>query len=200
MFSTNKDQKQSLSFFDRLFGHWWMMFIEGILMIAVGIVIAAVPGFRTLTILIRLVGIERLIVGFFYLILSLRDPIAGILISGQALANLILGFFLALMPGFFLSIFIFLVAIWAFISGIGMIVQNRGPQRLTSRTVVGILLIAFGLFAGISPGHTANVLVLVFAVMIIVFGGYLLNRSTDMRKTEKKIAEDEKGYDDYTIE
>lgn len=200
MFSTNKDHKQSLSFFDRLFGHWWMMFIEGVLMIAVGIVIAVVPGFRTLTILIRLVGIERLIVGFFYLILSLRDPIAGILISGQAFANLILGFFLALMPGFFLSIFIFLVAIWAFISGIGMLVQNRGPQRLTSRTVIGILLIAFGLFAGISPGHTANVLVLVFAVMIIVFGGYLLNRSVDMRKTEKKIAEDEKGYDDYTIE
>ena len=103
---------------------------------------------------------------------------------------MILGFFLALMPGFFLSIFIFLVAIWAFISGIGMLVQNRGPQHLTSRTVVGILLIAFGLFAGISPGHTADALVLVFAVMIIIFGGYLLNRSSEMHKTEKKIAEE----------
>lgn len=200
MFSKNKDQKQNLSFFDRLFGHWWMMLIEGILMIVVGIVIAAVPGFRTLTILIRIVGIERLIVGFFYLILSLRDPIAGVLISGQAFVNLILGFFLSLMPGFFLSIFIFLVAIWAFISGIGMLVQNRGPQHLTSRTVIGILLIAFGLFAGISPGHTADLLVLVFAAMMIIFGGYLLNRSSDMHKIEKKIAEDEKGYDDYTIE
>jgi uncharacterized membrane protein HdeD (DUF308 family) len=199
MFS-NHNKTQKYGFFEKLYGHWWMMLIEGILMIVLGALIAVIPGFRTLTVIIRLVGLERLIIGFFYLILSLRDPISGFIISGQAFVNLFLGFFLALMPGFFLSFFIFLLALWAFIAGIGMLINNRGEAHLTSRTVVGILLIVFGILAAVNPNQIAQIMVLIFAVLLIVFGGYLLNRSASMHQTEKQIEKDRKGYDDYTIE
>ncbi|MGN0193756.1 MAG: HdeD family acid-resistance protein [Pseudoramibacter sp.] len=199
MFSKHKDTRK-FGFLEKLYGHWWMMLIEGILMIVLGALIAVIPGFRTLTVIIRLVGLERLIIGFFYLILSLRDSVSGFIISSQALVNLIIGFFLALMPGFFLSFFIFLLALWAFIAGIGMLINNRGDDHLSSRTIVGVLLIVFGVLAAVNPHQTAQIIVLIFAVMLIVFGGYLLNRSAAMHQTEKQIEKDRKGYDDYTIE
>lgn len=109
-------------------GHknWWLLLLEGIVSVIVGIFVLAMPG-ATLTILIYLVAIWAIITGFFEFIASLVSSWAipgKVFIGVTGVISFVLGVIILIYPLISLVAMIWLIAIYAFVIGLTLTISS----------------------------------------------------------------------------
>ncbi len=186
--------------FKNWFGKWQALLIEGILMAGLGAVILFLPGFHILSAVIRLIGIERLIVGVIALFAARRPD--GAWSAGRGVFNLAIGFVLAVMPGFVVGFFLALAGFWAIAAGLGMLLAGAvfGPFWGTLRMIAAAALFVFGLAAIFNPSGFIQFFVTILAVVCVIIGLWMISAALKLRQEAKTLQEEAEGYTDYTVE
>lgn len=172
---------------DALARNWWALALRGVLAIVFGIIAVLLPG-AALFALVILFGAYSLVDGIFAIVASLRAaqvherwlPLMLMGIAG-VLAGLITWFY----PGITAIVLLYLIAVWAIVTGVFEIVAafqlRRHIQGELLWLLAGLISIVFGLFILARPGAGALSVIWVIAVYAIAFGIMLLGLAFRLR-------------------
>lgn len=190
---------------DKAYGRWWMMLLEGLCLIAICGLTLFMPN-ATLAFLVMVIGIYRIAMGVFYLIVGIANRVeygTGNGFSfGRGIVDLAVGAVFLIWPDFIISAFLIIVAIWAVIMGIILLVMggsSEGFGRII-KIVIGVLLIAFGIFTFINPGTQAVFFLVILGIVLGILGFFFVVQSFSMKKSYKAMKKLNEGYKDYDIQ
>jgi uncharacterized membrane protein HdeD (DUF308 family) len=112
--------------------HWWVLLLEGLLGIAIGVITFQAPEV-TATVLILYIGFWAMATGVLRIILAvrLRKEIKGewwMALSG--LAGIVFGLFMVARPGAGALAVLWLVAIWAVVGGVCLVIFSFKVKAL----------------------------------------------------------------------
>jgi uncharacterized membrane protein HdeD (DUF308 family) len=181
-----------------LVGNWWTFVLRGVLAVLFGIFAMAMPGMALLTLVLAFGfyaafdGILNIIAAFRRTGAAMQTPWWALLVSG--VLGLVAGVIALLLPGITALALLFLIAGWAFVTGILEIIaairlrkQIRGEWMLI---LSGVLSVLFGVLAAIFPGAGALALVLWIGAFAIVYGVILIALGFRLRRWARRVAED----------
>ncbi len=203
----NQSEAKSLGvdLLERSYGKWWLMLLDGLCFVALSI-FAIFNSQLAITLLVFIFGIYRGIMGAIYIIAALvirkhNGSDVGFSL-GRGLFNLILSAIFLLLPNVIVSFFIFIIGIWAIITGIFLLVisANSGKVGKVVKIVVGVAMIAFGIYAFVDPMGPAGMIVTIVGIAFGIVGVFLVLQSIVMKRTFTQIKQVKKGYTDYHIE
>ncbi len=153
---------------------WWLVLLEGIIALIVGLFLIFYPGITTVT-LITVLGIFWLFGGIFALVGLIIDRsnwgwklLSGILGILAGLAILAYPYYSSI---FLLSFFVIMIAIWAIIYGAVRLAWGFKGGGWGS-ALLGILIIFLGILLLVNPLSGAVVLPWIFGILAI-FGGVM---------------------------
>ena len=153
---------------------WWLVLLEGIIALIVGLFLIFAPGITTVT-LITVLGIFWLFGGIFALVGLFVDRsnwgwkmLSGVLGIPAGLAILAYPYYSTI---FLLSFFVIMIAIWAIIYGAVRLAWGFKGGGWGS-AVLGILIVILGTLLLVNPLSGAIVLPWIFGILAI-FGGVM---------------------------
>lgn len=172
---------------DVLARNWWVIALRGVLAIVFGIVAILLPG-AALFALVIVFGAYSLVDGIFAVVASLRaaqthERWLPLLFMGVAgvLAGLVTWFY----PAITAIVLLYVIAVWAIITGIFEVVAafqlRRQLQGEVLWLIAGLISILFGLFILWRPGAGALSVIWVIAVYAIAFGMFLIGLAFRLR-------------------
>jgi uncharacterized membrane protein HdeD (DUF308 family) len=140
-----------------LVGNWWVLALRGALAILFALVAFFLPGV-TVTALVLVFGAYAFVDGIFALIAGLRAArhhgrSAPLLIEG--VLNLVIGILVFLWPIAALVTLIYMIAIWAVVTGVVLIVAGIALIRHSGEWLLilgGIISVLFGIVLFFAPG------------------------------------------------
>ena len=162
-----------------LIGNWWALALRGVAAILFAVIAFVWPEI-TAAALILLFGVYALVDGIFALVGGLRAAqhhgrSTALLVEG--IINLVIAVILFIWPGPALVALIYLIALWAVITGIAMVVGGMALVRLSGELLLvvgGLLSILLGivLFAHPAVGVVAlswwlGAYALLFGIMLV---------------------------------
>jgi uncharacterized membrane protein HdeD (DUF308 family) len=162
-----------------LVGNWWALALRGALAILFALVAFFLPGI-TATILVLIFGAYALVDGIFALIAGLRAArhhgrSAPLLIEG--ILNLLIGVLVLLWPVAALVTLIYLIAIWAVITGVLLIAAGIALIRHSGEWLLivgGIVSVVLGIVLFFAPGAGIVAISWWLGVYALLFGIALL--------------------------
>ena len=168
--------------------NWWAVALRGVVAILFGILAIAVPGV-TLGVLILLWGIYAVVDGIFAIVSGVRaarrNERWGVLIV-EGVADIIAGVIAVFLPVAAAIAFIYLFAVWAFITGI---IELAAAIRLRREIagewllgLTGVLSILLGIYVAVFPGIGLLGLIWAIGVYAIVIGIMMLVLSFRLRR------------------
>jgi uncharacterized membrane protein HdeD (DUF308 family) len=175
--SVNRIQTEAMN--DVLANNWWLVAIRGVLAILFGIIAFAMPGVTMLS-LVLVFAAYSLVDGIFGIVMAIRGATRGerwvwLLING--VLGIAAGAIAILWPGITILAYVFLVAAWALVGGILMLISAARLKIDHGRVwlvLAGIASLIFGILLGISPLIGALVLTLWAGAHALVLGVTLL--------------------------
>jgi len=158
-----------------LVGNWWALAIRGVIAILYAVIAFFWPGITVLA-LVLLFGAYALVDGIFALVAASRlAHVHGR--SGPLLLEGVLDIIIALIcfvwPATAIVALVYLIAIWAILSGIALIVAGMALLRLTSELMVilgGVLSILLGIILFIHPAAGVVVFSWWIGIYALLFG------------------------------
>jgi len=179
--------------------HWWIVLIQGLLFLTLGIVFVVNPD-DTLKTLIQILAIYRLLSGALTITGATIGEYKGSRTWGflAGLVSLVAGIFMLAYPYVAEVTTIFLIYIFAFASvlyGILQIIEgtnvrkNAGKDWAWGNLLLGFFNIFFGLVLFIFPLTAATVYVWIAGIMAIVGGLALLWTSIRLKKLASMMEE-----------
>jgi uncharacterized membrane protein HdeD (DUF308 family) len=140
-----------------LVGNWWVLALRGALAILFALVAFFLPGV-TVTALVLVFGAYAFVDGIFALIAGLRAArhhgrSAPLLIEG--VLNLVIGILVFLWPIAALVTLMYMIAIWAVVTGVVLIVAGIALIRHSGEWLLilgGIISVLFGIVLFFAPG------------------------------------------------
>jgi uncharacterized membrane protein HdeD (DUF308 family) len=169
------NQKEAFMF-ARLFRHWWLFVVRGVLAIIFGVLALIWPG-PTKYILVLLFGAFILVDGIFTVAAGITfhqyfERWWAVLLEG--LVGILLGFLTYLWPGLTALVLVYFIAAWAVITGILEIVAAIQFQRVIAgewaMILIGLLSIVFGILLAVFPAVGAVSLVWLIGIYAIADG------------------------------
>ena len=156
-------------------GNWWALALRGVVAILFALIAFFLPGV-TAAALIILFGAYALVDGVFALIAGLRAArhhgrSGALLLEG--ILNIVIGIIVFVWPGPALVALVYLIAIWAVISGIVLIaagmalIRHSGEWLLVLSGVISILL---GIILFVTPAAGVIALSWVLGFYALLFG------------------------------
>jgi len=167
--------------------NWWMLALRGVLAIIFGLIALLAPGIALLA-FVYVFGVYALIDGIMAAYIAIRERgslsrWAWILFEG--LLGIIAGIVAFIYPGLTALVLLYIVAIWAVVTGIMEIVTAIAIRGFTAREwalgLAGILSILFGIVLFIFPGTGLLSILWLVGVYSIVFGILFIVRAFQMR-------------------
>jgi uncharacterized membrane protein HdeD (DUF308 family) len=162
-----------------LAGNWWAVALRGVAAIAFGVLALLAPGLTILSLVIVFAA-TMFVDGVLNLIIGLRSARRGerwgVFIL-QGVASLAAAAVAALAPGLTVLVFVYLMAIWALVSGVLALIaafRLRGDHGRWWLGLSAVLSIIGGVLLGIAPLLGALVLTWWLGAYAVVFGGTLL--------------------------
>lgn len=155
--------------------NWWLMLLRGIVAIILGLIVLFDPGIALLAI-IYVFGAYALIDGILSVIVAIAErrylPRWGWLVV-EGVAGIILGIIAFAWPGETALILLYIVAIWAVVTGVMEIAAafTVGSWLLG---LTGVLSIVFGIILFVHPGVGLLSILWLLGVYAIVFGIVLI--------------------------
>jgi uncharacterized membrane protein HdeD (DUF308 family) len=162
-----------------LVGNWWALALRGVAAILFACVAFFWPAITALA-LVLLFGAYALFDGVFALIAALRlarlhGRSGGLLLEG--ILDLIIAAICFIWPGIALVALVYLIAIWAVVSGIALIAAGIALIRFSGEwllVVAGVLSIALGIALFAAPGAGVVALSWWLGIYALLFGIALL--------------------------
>ena len=169
-----------------LIGNWWALALRGVAAIVFAVIAFVWPEI-TAAALILLFGIYALVDGIFALVAGLRAArrhghSTALLVEG--ILNLIIAVVLFMWPGPALVALIYLIAIWAIISGIALMAAGIALIRLSGEwllVVAGLLSIVLGIVLLVQPAAGVIALSWWFGAYALLFGILMLSAAFRIR-------------------
>ncbi len=166
---------------------WWALAIRGVAAIVFGILAFLWPGITVLALVI-LFAVYAITDGFFAITASIIDTSTGerwwaLLLEG--ILGIVAGILALTVPGITALFLLYIIAFWAFITGIFEIITAVRLRRVISNELLmilsGIASIVFGILLLIFPGAGALAVVWWIGAYAIVFGALLLSLALRLR-------------------
>jgi len=163
--------------------HWWAFLVRGIVAIVFAILLLTATGF-TLQVLIILLGLYLVLDGLFAIIASLMtspEHKNTWLLTVEGIVSILAGIFVLALPGTTLVILVYLVAIWAVVTGIFEIIAAFisswaipgksfvGIAGLIS-ILLGLIILLYPLISLIAMIWLVAIYDLVIAITLIILG------------------------------
>ena len=167
--------------------NWRMLALRGILAIIFGLIAITVPGIALLA-FIYVFGAYALIDGIIAVVVSLRER--GSLgrwgwVLFEGILSILVGIVAFVYPGLTALVLLYLVAIWAILTGIIEIVTAFAIREYISRewalVLAGVLSIVFGIILIIFPGAGLLSILWLVGIYAIVFGVLFIIRAFQLR-------------------
>lgn len=178
-----------------LAARWWVLVVRGVAAILFGILAIVMPGI-SLFLLIILWGAYALVDGVLNLILAARRARAGrswgwLLFEG--IVSVGAGVVTFAWPGITGLVLLFVIAVWAVLTGIARIVAAIGLRRQISGewllATSGVVSIAFGVLLMLYPASGALALVWMIGAYAIVFGVLLIGLGLRLNHWRRRAGE-----------
>ena len=173
--------------------NWWMLALRGALAIIFGLIALLAPGIALLA-FVYVFGIYALIDGIMAVYIAIRERgslsrWAWVLFEG--ILGIIAGIVAFIYPGLTALVLLYIVAIWAVVTGIMEIVTAIAIRGFTAREwtlgLAGILSILFGIVLFIFPGTGILSILWLIGVYSIVFGILFIVRAFQMRSWASSV-------------
>ncbi|OGY24654.1 MAG: hypothetical protein A2Y57_00850 [Candidatus Woykebacteria bacterium RBG_13_40_7b] len=171
---------------EKMAKHWWAILLRGIIAILFAVLLVVATGF-TLDVLIILLGLYLVIDG-------LVSIIAGFLAMGhknwwllliEGVVSVIIGIFVFAWPGATLLILIYLVAIWAIITGIfefiGSLMISWATAGRVFIGVAGVISFLLGVIILLYPLISLVAMIWLVAIYALVIGLSLIVMSFKLK-------------------
>jgi uncharacterized membrane protein HdeD (DUF308 family) len=172
---------------DALARNWWAMALRGIAAILFGILALWVPG-AALFALVILFGAFAFVDGIFAIVASVRAAQAHerwLQLLGAGIFGVFIGLVTWFYPGITALTLLFVIAIWAIITGIFELIAAFELRRHLPGefwwVLSGLLSIAFGVALFWRPGAGALAVIWIIAVYAIIAGIFLLGLAFRLR-------------------
>ncbi|MGV8907174.1 MAG: HdeD family acid-resistance protein [Acetobacterium sp.] len=190
---------------ERVYGKWWLMLLDGLILIAL-CAVTILNSNLALTFLVFVFGVYRGLMGVVYIVSALitkskYGSSMGFTL-GHGIFDLVVGAIFLLVPEVIVTFFIIIIGLWAIMTGIFLLVISGSSNGLgkSTKVVIGVALIIFGIYSFFDPFGLASFFVLIVGLVLGIFGFFLVLQSFSMRKYYLKMKEQNKGYDDYKID
>ena len=169
-----------------LIGNWWALALRGIVALVFAIIAFFWPGI-TAAALVLLFGFYALIDGIFALVAGLRAArhhgrSGGLLLEG--ILNIVVAFVVFAMPGPALVALIYLIALWAVVSGIALTAAGFALIRLAGEWLLvasGLLSILLGVVLAVQPAAGVVALSWWLGAYAMLFGIALVSAAFRIR-------------------
>ncbi len=169
-----------------LVGNWWVLALRGALAILFALVAFFLPGI-TATVLVLVFGAYAFVDGIFALIAGLRAArhhgrSAPLLIEG--VLNLLIGVLVFLWPVAALVALVYLIAIWAVVTGVLLIAAGIALIRHSGEWLLvlgGIISVLLGIVLFFAPGAGIVAISWWLGIYALLFGIALLVAAFRMR-------------------
>jgi len=169
--------------------NWWAIAIRGAAAIIFGILTFVMPGI-TLAALILLFGAYAVVDGIFALVAAARGragaggtPRSALVLEG--IVSLAAGIVAFVWPGLTALALVYLIALWALVTGVLEIVAAvRLRREIENEWWLGLsggLSILFGVLLMLAPGVGALAFIFLIGAYAIVFGALLLGLAFRLR-------------------
>lgn len=167
--------------------NWWAVALRGVVAIVFGILAITLPGV-TLAALILLWGVYAVADGVFAIISGVRAARRherwGVLVV-EGIAGIIAGVIAVFLPAAVAFVFVFLFALWAFVTGVIEIIEairlRREIQGEWLLALAGVLSVLLGIYVAAFPGLGLLGLIWTMGVYAILFGMALIALSVRLR-------------------
>ena len=173
--------------------NWWALAIRGAAGIIFGILAFIMPGITLMT-LILLFGAYALVDGIFNLIAALRgragdQPWWWLALEG--LVSIGAGIVTFTWPGLTAMVLVFVIAVWAVITGVlEIIAAIRLRQEISNEwwlVASGVISVLFGVLLMVAPGTGALALVFWIGAYAIVFGALTVGLAFRLRHVQDEV-------------
>jgi uncharacterized membrane protein HdeD (DUF308 family) len=168
--------------------NWWLLVVRGVLAVVFGILAFVLPG-ATVTALVILFGAFMLVDGVFALVSAWRRAERRMLwwpFLLEGLSGVAIGIITFLWPGVTAFALLYLIAAWAFVTGVFEIAaairlrkEIRGEWVLA---LIGIASILFAALVVLFPGEGAVAIVWAIGAYAVVFGILLVALGLRLRR------------------
>ena len=161
------------SFYQR---SWWSLTVRGVIAVIFGILALAAPA-KTLDFLIALFGIFVLVVGVVATIGAImhrRESENWWLVLIPGVAGIVIGVISIAMPSFTQAVIIYLIAVWALVSGAGQIYSamklRRDVEGEWMPILIGIIAVVLGIILFARPLEAAATVMWLVGLFVLVLG------------------------------
>jgi uncharacterized membrane protein HdeD (DUF308 family) len=161
------------SFYQR---SWWSLMIRGVLAVIFGMLALFAPA-KTLDFLIVLFGIFVLVVGLVATlgaIMHRKESENWWLILIPGVAGIVIGIISMAMPAFTQTVIIYLIAIWALVSGIGQLYSamklRRDVEGEWMPILIGVISIVLAVLLFARPLDAAATVMWLVGLFVLVIG------------------------------
>lgn len=167
--------------------YWWTLVIRGIIAILFGVAAIVWPGLTAL-VLVYLFGAFALIDGVVAVVVSLQERAIAprwwvLLIEG--IVGILIGILTFFSPIVTAIALLYLIAVWAVLTGIIEIVAAFSLRRALALewtlAIAGIISILLGIVLAVEPASGILAVVWIIGIYAIVFGVLLLIRAFQFR-------------------
>jgi uncharacterized membrane protein HdeD (DUF308 family) len=180
--------KETANMQDPLKDFWWLILLRGICAILFGVLAFVWPGI-TLAGLVGLFGVFAIANGIFSVTSSIQMP-GGTSGRGslgfEGVLSIIAGVLAFIYPGLTALSLLFLIALWAIITGIGEIVFAVKLRQVLPHewllVLSGLLSVVFGVLLFARPGPGALSVIWIIGAYAIIYGVSLLVAAYRLKK------------------
>jgi uncharacterized membrane protein HdeD (DUF308 family) len=173
--------------------NWWALAIRGAAAIIFGLLTFVMPGV-TLAVLVLLFGAYAIVDGIFNLIAAFRSPHderPRWLLALEGLVSIGAGIVTFAMPGLTALVLVYIIAIWAIVTGVLEIVAAIRLRDVIRNewwlVASGVLSVIFGLLLVVAPGAGALALVFWIGAYAIIFGALLVGLAFRLRREQAEV-------------
>jgi uncharacterized membrane protein HdeD (DUF308 family) len=167
-------------------GHWWVLALRGVLAIVLGILALAWPTITLLALAI-VFGAYALVDGIFAAVAATRaGPGRHTPFVLEAIFGIVIGLLALAWPTVSLFVLVFLVAIWAIVTGVSAIMTAvRARELITGEWLYilgGAISVLFGVLVLFWPASGAVAVAWLIGVYAILFGITMIAAALLLRK------------------
>ena len=167
--------------------YWWVLALRGLFAVIFGLIALIFPGIALLA-FIYVFAAYALIDGIMAVIVSLQERTSSnrwVWVLVEGLAGIVIGIMALVWPGLGALVLLYLVAIWAIVTGITEIVAAFMIPGSTAQewalALAGILSVVFGIILFVRPGAGLLALLWLVGIYAIIFGLLFIVRAFQFR-------------------
>lgn len=159
----------------QLHKYWMSIMIRGIIAVVFGIIAFLTPAFG-LELLVLLFGAFAFVDGLVALLVGISTKEAAFTLEG--LVGILVGLFVFFFTGPAVALFLIVVAVWAFVTGVFEIIASIELRKYIDNEIwmllLGIVSVIFGSLLFINRIAFAQIFMFVIGVYAFVFGIFLI--------------------------